>query len=1179
MMSVSYEKQNLQNQITSYLKIQAQDIVKVSNIDIDAELSNYGFDSISNVDLTNQINDYYDLDIMPTIFFELEQPTISALSMHIVTNYYEKIKKFYNNYTNKYDTYEDDEVVRDLSTNNNLLEEVNPNVPLESEKIIDIQYLMNEPKEVDDSIVAIIGMNGIFPQSENLDEFWEKLENGSSLITEIPNDRFDWHDYNDSHMKWGAFLNHVKYFDADYFNMSRQEADVLDPQHRMFMQVVWNTIEDAGYKPSSLFGTNTGIFVGIGTQDYTQIVEDNLTEYNPYALTGRSPFMLPNRISSLLNLHGPSEAIDTACSSSLIAIHKAVEAIKAGTCNMAIAGGVNLILSPVVYKAFSEAGMLSENGVCKVFDKNANGTVRGEGVGAIFLKRLSSAERDGDNIYGIIRNSGENHKGKSASLTAPNALAEKELIKTVCQEAKINPDTINYIEVHSTGTKMGDPVEIQGLKGAYEEMAKEVGISLKEKTCAISSIKPVIGHLEAASGIAAVIKVLLSMQHKKILAISNFEELNPYISLKNSPFYINQSNIIWNRVREDIPRRAGISAFGFGGVNAHVIIEEYTDEYKLPYYIKGDKRCICLSGMNSDVIKEQIKQLLDWLNRKRNQDINLDSISYTLQMGREQLNERVAFYVTSIPELKEKLKMITNDSELDMKGIFYGKVDKEKKLSTVINNSNLMGQLNISLFVEEQLDLLLQLWVNGVNIDWKLLYENGFPPKISLPSYPFQKKQYWIEKNQNRIKNSKINKDTYDKSKEKSDSVQSFIINMLNKDFEIKIDKSNMDIDIHEIGIDSIILMQVLRKLKVMNCDIDFESLYSCKTFNDILAVANKSIDHTQKHAVDKTAKKNKIPNETMQLIYNTNTLETDVLEKYPELIKINSNSEGRPVFWFHGGFGGVEIYRLIANHISRPFYGIQAKGYMTSREPLKDIESMASYYVEIIEAVQPTGPYDLGGLSMGGILAYEVCRQLQQRGHTVNSIVMLEALYVDEEMRSEWNKMSIKDIKKDQIFRAGNLLLAFSSNKHLDLVTDSEINVYVDDKEFLDQFSNILQQRGMNKSINQIKKMLTDFQKVLHSLDVSTTLYKAHGLEQSEEVQCIYFCNPSGTLFGDNEEYFRLVEKGRTYDFRYFAEMWKKKMPKFKIIELNNSSHMTILTEEEPQNKIIDICKNLYNI
>lgn len=1177
MKNTSYEKQAILDEIRKYLKRKAEEIVKVGNIDIDLDLSSYGFDSISNVDFANQVNDHYDLDIMPTIFFELEEPTINAFSTYLLTNYYEKMKAFYNTLLKRSENKED--VVEQIYyTEDKISDKATYNEKLEFHKKGNDNFLFEEHKENSDNLVAVVGMNGIFPQSDNLHEFWEKLEDGHSLISEIPNERFNWRTFNDSHMKWGAFLKDVRCFDADYFNMSRQEAVVLDPQHRMFMQVVWNTIEDAGYKPSSLSGTDTGIFVGIGTQDYTQIVEDNLTEYNPYTLTGRSPFMLPNRISSLLNMHGPSEAIDTACSSSLVAIHKAVESVKSGTCTMAIAGGVNLILSPVVYKAFSEAGMLSETGECKVFDENANGTVRGEGVGAILLKRLSNAMKDGDYIYGIIRNSGENHKGKSASLTAPNALAEKELIKRVYQEADIRPDTVNYIEVHSTGTKMGDPVEILGLKGAYDELANEAGIRLEENTCAISSVKPVIGHLEAASGIASVIKVLLSMQHKKILALPNFEKLNPYISLKNSPFYINKTNATWNRVRDDIPRRAGISAFGFGGVNAHVIIEEYTENFKHSYYVKGNRRCICFSGKTIDVIREQAKQLFDWMNREENRENNLDSISYTLQVGREEFGVRLAFCVTSIDELKEKLESIINGDEVKGSGIFYGKVDREKALSSVLNKSDIIEHLNTSLILNEQLDILLQLWVNGVDINWELLYDNGFPPKISLPPYPFQKKEYWINMNPENIADTKKYEEECQDVEKNFSSIQDYIVNMLNEDFEIIIDKNNMNTDIRELGIDSIVLMQVLRKLKIMNCDIDFESLYRCKTMNNVIEIIDNNIRSSIKQDINNTSSRNNNITKTMELVYKTSTPETVVLKKYPELIKMNNVNIGKPVFWLHGGFGGVEIYRLIANCINRPFYGIQAKGYMTSREPLNDIESMAAYYIEIIESVQPSGPYDLGGLSMGGILAYEVCRQLQQRGHTVNSVIMLETIYVDEKMRDEWNTMSIKNIKKDQIFRAGNLLLAFSSEKDLELVTESEINLNVSDEEFLEQFSNILRQRGMNKSINQIKKMLTDLQKILNSLDVSTTMYKAKQLDHCEQVKCIYFCNPVGTLFGDDEEYFRLVEKGRIYNFRYFAEMWKKEMPKLEIVELNNSSHMTILTEEESKNKILDMCIELYN-
>ncbi|MCK5665811.1 MAG: polyketide synthase, partial [Thiotrichaceae bacterium] len=378
----------------------------------------------------------------------------------------------------------------------------------------------------------------------------------------------------------------------------------MDPQQRLFLETVWKTIEDAGYKASDLSGTKTGIFVGVASNDYYELLKENVPNIEAHTSTGIAHSILANRISYLLNLHGPSEPIDTACSSSLIAIHQAVQAIRNGTCSMAIAGGVNVILTPTLTLSFSKAGMLSEDGRCKTFDKQANGYVRGEGVGAILLKPLNQAQVDGDTIYAVIKGTAKNHGGHATSLTAPNPNAQAQLLTDAYEEAKIDPSTVSYIEAHGTGTSLGDPIEINALKNAFTELYKKSGISLTDKpSCGIGSVKTNIGHLETAAGIAGILKVILAIKHKKLPGLLHFQELNPYIELQNSPFYIVDKTRPWTPLTDNngqiIPRRAGVSSFGFGGANAHIVLEEYINptQSTLPEHTS---QLIILSAKNKE---------------------------------------------------------------------------------------------------------------------------------------------------------------------------------------------------------------------------------------------------------------------------------------------------------------------------------------------------------------------------------------------------------------------------------------------------------------------------------------------------------------------------------------------------------------------------------------------------
>ncbi|HEY0893269.1 MAG TPA: beta-ketoacyl synthase N-terminal-like domain-containing protein, partial [Cellvibrio sp.] len=438
-----------------------------------------------------------------------------------------------------------------------------------------------------------------------------------------------------------------------------------------------------------------------------------------YLTTGTMNSMIANRISYFLNLRGPSETIDTACSSSLVAIHQAASAILQGDCELAIAGGVNTLITPTSFISAHKAGMLSEDGRCKTFDKNANGYVRGEGVGAILLKKLTQAHQDGDHIYGIIKGTAVNHGGHANSLTAPNPNAQAEVIIAACQKAHVPINSIHYIEAHGTGTPLGDPIEINGLKKAFQQLAQEQGISeLPPHYCGLGSVKTHIGHLESAAGITGVIKILLAMHHQLLPANLHLQELNPYIDIKDSPFYVIDQNQPWLKHNDHTPRRAGVSSFGFGGTNAHVIVEENLNHQRSLNAKPAAPYLITLSAITAVALQQRIADLLEWLQKQTNEPC-LAALSYTLNAGRQHFAKRCALIVASVTELTGLLSAILAE-------------ENAPNIQTKTQDNALLNQL-------------CDDYLHGEPVDWKQLY-GDYQERISLPTYPFAKETYWIDK-------------------------------------------------------------------------------------------------------------------------------------------------------------------------------------------------------------------------------------------------------------------------------------------------------------------------------------------------------------------------------------------------------------------------------------------------
>jgi len=504
--------------------------------------------------------------------------------------------------------------------------------------------------------IAIVGVSGRYPQARNLKEFWENLKAGRDSISEVPAQRWDHGLYFDerkgqagkTYSKWGGFLEGIDEFDPLFFNISPREAEIMDPQERLFLQCVYETLEEAGYTRESLrhrdgaAARRVGVFVGVMYEEYQLYGAQAQVGGQGYALGG-SPSSIANRVSYFCNFTGPSLAVDTMCSSSLTAIHLACQAIVNGECEVAVAGGVNLSVHPNKYLGLAQGQFASSIGRCESFGEGGDGYVPGEGVGALLLKPLAQAIADGDRIQAVIKGTSLNHGGKTNGYTVPNPSAQAQVISQALKAARISARDVSYIEAHGTGTSLGDPIEIAGLAKAFAEHTAE------KQFCAIGSVKSNIGHCESAAGIAGITKVLLQMKHGQLVPSLHSQVLNPHIDFEATPFRVQQQLAPWQS--QHGPRIAGVSSFGAGGANAHVILEQYREAEPLQRNLEPASvmpTLVVLSGRDEQRLKLQVQRLLEHLDRNEVDEEALVDLAYTLQVGREAMDHRLALAVRSI---------------------------------------------------------------------------------------------------------------------------------------------------------------------------------------------------------------------------------------------------------------------------------------------------------------------------------------------------------------------------------------------------------------------------------------------------------------------------------------------------------------------------------------------------
>ncbi|NEP12526.1 MAG: type I polyketide synthase, partial [Symploca sp. SIO2C1] len=531
--------------------------------------------------------------------------------------------------------------------------------------------------------IAIIGMGCRFPGGADSPEaFWQLLSNGVDAISEVPANRWDINNYYDPNpdapgkiaTRDGGFISVVDSFDAPFFGISPREAQSLDPQQRLLLEVSWEALERAHLLPDNLFNSPTGVFIGICTYDYSSKLLNSGEMPQAYWGTGNAHSAAVGRLSYILGLKGPSLAVETACSSSLISVHLACQSLRQQECNLALAGGVNLLLVPEPSIVFSQAKMLSPDGRCKTFDASANGYGRGEGCGMIVLKRLSDAVANGDNILAVIRGTAVNQDGPSGGLTVPNGPSQVAVIRQALDNGGVDPANVSYIEAHGTGTSLGDPIELGAIGTVFNQTHSQ------KQPLIIGSAKSNIGHLEGAAGIAGLMKVVLQLQSQQIAPSLHFNQPNPNINWSQLSVKVPTEITPWETNGKS--RIGGVSSFGFSGTNAHIILEEApTKEKKAKVGANGNSplqeenlersvHLLTLSTKTKAALGDLVTSYQNYLQTYP--ELGLGDICYTANTSRTNFEHKLAVVASNQQELVEKLQQHQQGEEVA--GIYSGEV-------------------------------------------------------------------------------------------------------------------------------------------------------------------------------------------------------------------------------------------------------------------------------------------------------------------------------------------------------------------------------------------------------------------------------------------------------------------------------------------------------------------------
>jgi acyl transferase domain-containing protein/acyl-CoA synthetase (AMP-forming)/AMP-acid ligase II/acyl carrier protein len=586
-------------------RIAARAGIEAHEVDVRKPFTSYGLDSLAGARLAADLGEWLGRELSPTLVYD--HPTIVALSQYLAGL-------------------------------------AGPSI---SARMTGERQATQEP-------VAVIGIGCRFPGAHGPEAFWQLLHDGTDAVTDVPPERSEWQGFNGSDFaeperasaRRGGFLPQVDQFDAPFFAISPREAAQMDPQQRLLLETAWEALEDAGQVWEQLAGSPTGVFIGLSSQEYAALQMNNQPHLDAYATTGSALSIAANRLSYFFDLRGPSMAIDTACSASLVAVHLACRSLWSGEATLALAGGVNLILSPKITLGFAQAGATSPDGRCKAFDAAADGIVRSEGVGVVVLKPLSLALADGDPVYAVIRGSATGQDGRSNGITAPSASAQEAVLRDAYRRAGVSPGRVQYVETHGTGTLLGDPIEASALGKVLSEGRPA------DSPCVIGSVKTNIGHTEAAAGIASLIKVALSIKHRAIPPSLHFHEPNPHIPFEELQLRVQQAFGEWPE--GDV--LAGVSAFGFGGTNAHVVLEEAPETRSATQPQDAEARwyLLPLSAQTSDALRARAHAYREFLEDEPGA-LSLYDICYTASSRRSHHDHRLAIVARSREELRERL--------------------------------------------------------------------------------------------------------------------------------------------------------------------------------------------------------------------------------------------------------------------------------------------------------------------------------------------------------------------------------------------------------------------------------------------------------------------------------------------------------------------------------------------